>query len=250
MDLDKLLDSAQALELSEKQASEIEKTETSQANVLRRKPRFHKTNKCTFAKKKSHFKPSNKQCRNCGLCPGHDKNCRFCSIKGHFESCCRKKHQDQKRKIVNHMDNYYQNYGTNNNDNDSSEEEAYLFGLELGENSQANINSVKSKQLRLTVKVNGLNIQMLVDTGSSINIVDENTYQKFQVKLKLSKTETKVFTYGSNTNFPLLGKFVGTVESKDKITTANFYMTKGSSGCLLSYESAVGLQIIPEIYYW
>ena len=40
---------------------------------------------------------------------------------------------------------------------------------------------------------------------------------------------------------------MGTVESKDKITTANFYVTKGSSGCLLSYESAVGLQIIPEL---
>ena len=66
MDLDKLLASARALELSEKQVSEIEKTETSQANVLRRKPKFHKTNKCTFAKKRSHFKPSNKQCRNCG----------------------------------------------------------------------------------------------------------------------------------------------------------------------------------------
>ena len=170
MDLDKLLASARALELSEKQASEIEKTETSQANVLRRKPRLHKTNKRTFAKKKSHFKPSNKQCRNCGgeyphqngLCPAHDKNCRFCSIKGHFESCCRKKHQNQKRKTVNQVDNYYQNYGTNNNDNNnnnSSEEEAYLFGLELGENSQANINSVKSIQPRLNVKVNGLNVQ-------------------------------------------------------------------------------------------
>ena len=34
------------------------------------------------------------------------------------------------------MDNYYQNYGTNNNDNDSSEEEAYLFGLEFGEKTK------------------------------------------------------------------------------------------------------------------
>ena len=40
---------------------------------------------------------------------------------------------------------------------------------------------------------------------------------------------------------------MGTVESKDEITTANFYVTKGSSGCLLSYESAVRFQIIPEI---
>ena len=51
---------------------------------------------------------------------------------------------------------------------------------------------------------------MLVDTGSSINVLDENIYKKRQVKPKLSKTDTNVFTYGSNTNFPLLGKFIGT----------------------------------------
>ena len=103
------------------------------------------------------------------------------------------------------MDYHYQSYGTNNNNNnDSSDEEGYLFGLETGENNQANVNSVKSKHKRLNVKVNGLNVQMLVDTGSSINILDENTYQKFQIKPKLSKTETEVFTDGSNTNFPLL----------------------------------------------
>ena len=85
-----------------------------------------------------------------GLCPAHDKNCRFCLIKGNFESCCSKKHQDQKKKAVNHMDYHYQNYGTNNdNNNDSSDEEGYIFGLEIGENNQANVNSVKSKQQRL-----------------------------------------------------------------------------------------------------
>ena len=75
---------------------------------------------------------------------------------------------------------------------------------------------MKSKQPRLSIKVNGLNVQMLVDTRSSINILDENTYQKFQVKPKLSKTETKVFTYGSNTNFPLLGKFLGLLNQRTK----------------------------------
>ena len=116
---------------------------------------------------------------------------------------------------------------------------------------QKDVNSVKTKhQPRLNVTINGVNVQMLVDTGSNINILDENTYEKFQVKPKLFKADTKVFTYGSNTNFPLLGKFIGALETRHKITTVTIYVTKGSSGCLLCYDSVVVLQVIPETSRW
>ena len=52
----------------------------------------------------------------------------------------------RQRQTVNHRENYYQKYGTNNINNDGSEEEGYLLGLEIEENSQANVNTVKSKQ--------------------------------------------------------------------------------------------------------
>lgn len=70
-----------------------------------------------------------------------------------------------------------------------------MFGIQARES----INSVKSKQPRLNVKINGLIVKMLVDTESCINVLDETTFQKFQVKPKLSETDTKVLTYGSNT---------------------------------------------------
>ena len=130
-----------------------------------------------------------------------------------------------------------------NNEDSNDSDGDYLFGIQ----EKDSVNSVKSKQPRLNLTINGLNVQMLVDTGSSINVLDENTYKKLQVKPKLSKTDTEVFTYGSNTNFPLLGKFMWTIESKDKITTATIHVTKGSSGCLLCYESAFEMQVIPEI---
>ena len=97
---------------------------------------------------------------------------------------------------------------------------------------------MKSKQPSLNVTFNVLNVRMSVDTGSSINVLDESTYNKFQVKPKLSKTDTKVFTYGPNTILPLLGKFIGTLETKHKITTATIYVTQGASGCSLGYDSA------------
>ena len=183
-------------------------------------------------------------CRNCGgeyphvdrQCPAKGKSCHACKKQNHFSSVCRSKMKTKAKSVKQVEETYSCDTSSDSNDD-------YMFGIQERES----VNSVKSKQPRLNVKINGLNVKMLVDTGSSINVLDETTFQKFQVKPKLSKTDTKVFTYGSNTNFPLLGKFIGTLETTHKITTAIIYVTKGSSGCLLCYDSAVELQVIPEI---
>ena len=60
------------------------------------------------------------------------------------------------------MDNY-QNYGTVNNDDSDGD---YLFGIQEKEN----VRTVKSKQPRLNLTINGLNVQMLADTGSCIKM--------------------------------------------------------------------------------
>ncbi|MCG8046748.1 MAG: aspartyl protease family protein, partial [Candidatus Thiodiazotropha endolucinida] len=245
--LDELLKLARSMELSDKQACEIEHTEKSQsANAVRAFKNKSGTNRKKNFRKSSdakiHFK--RQTCRNCGgeyphverQCPAKGKSCHACKKQNHFSSVCRSKTK-MKPKVnsVNKVDESSCDTSDSNDD--------YMFGIQ----EQENVNSVKSKQPSLNVTINGLNVRMLVDTGSSINVLDENTYKKFQVKPKLSKTDTKVFTYGSNTNFPLLGKFIGTLETAHRITTATIYVTKGDSGCLLCYDSAVELQVIPAI---
>ena len=63
------------------------------------------------------------------------------------------------------MDNY-QNYGTVNNEDSDDSDGDYLFGVQEKEN----VRTVKSKQPRLNLTINGLNVQMLADTGSSIKM--------------------------------------------------------------------------------
>ena len=75
---------------------------------------------------------------------------------------------------------------------DSSDSENYLFGIQTD-----SINAVKSKQPKLIVTVNGLEIQMLVDTGASINSMDESTFKNFKRKTKLNDKTKKAFAYGS-----------------------------------------------------
>lgn len=101
---------------------------------------------------------------------------------------------------------------------------------------------------KIKIKVNENPITILVDTGSSINVIDEHTYKSMTNQPKLSKSDTKVYAYGADAKVSLLGKFSATIETESKLTTAPFYVTQGKSGNLLSYMTSVDLQVVPEIH--
>ena len=125
----------------------------------------------------------------------------------------------------------------------SDSEEDYLFGVQTDEY----VGSVQQKQPKIALTVNGLLTEMLIDTGSSINVIDEKTFSKLIDKPQLKKSDTKVFTHGSSSQLQLKGKFDGTLETSNKITTATVYVVKGNYGNLLGYQTLVDLQVIPCI---
>ena len=239
--LDDLIKAARALEISETQASQIESSSSETNAVTRRRfrPRNQQQQQQQPVKME---KRKNTKCRNCGKdyphknskCPAEGKSCNFCHKKNHFESVCRAKKRQTISKTVHNIEN---------SDNSSSSDEetgGYLFGL-------SNVNSVTSRP-KIKIKVNESPICILVDTGSSINVIDECTYKSMTNQPKLSKSDTKAYAYGADAKVTLLGKFQATVETESKLTTAPFYVTQGNSGNLLSYMTSVDLQVIPEIH--
>ena len=99
----------------------------------------------------------------------------------------------------------------------------------------------------MRVKVNDSNVDILIDTGSSVNVIDEDTFKKIKSKPKLSHANTRVFAYGSDKTLGLMGKFNATIETDSKITTAPVYVVKGKYGNLLCYDTSVELNIVPVI---
>ena len=99
----------------------------------------------------------------------------------------------------------------------------------------------------MTVKINNSNVDFLIDTGSSINILGENTFKKIGSKPKLSHSNKRVFAYGSDKTLELIGKFQATIETDSKITTATMHVVKGKHGNLLCYDTSVELNIVPII---
>ena len=187
-------------------------------------------------------------CRNCGgsfphkgLCPAKGKQCRKCGKLNHFQSVCRSRPIAQPSGSLAQQDST-QNYHSNATRNPirplehyttSDSDEDYIYGIHS-----------LDKSPRVNVTVGGHSFSTIVDTGATINVIDERTYQTLR-GISLQKTTTKAFAYNSTTPVPFLGKFTATVETRRKITAATFYVAQGStSGNLLSLSTAQELDLV------
>ena len=85
---------------------------------------------------------------------------------------------------------------------------------------------------------------MEIDTGSDVNIIDEDMYKKIKGYVTLEKPKIKLLGYNSNTPLRTIGKFCETVEVRKQLTVAIFYVISGNSGSLISAETAAALGLI------
>ncbi|CAC5376149.1 unnamed protein product [Mytilus coruscus] len=229
MTLEQLLLSARALELSEKQANEIEhKDEKPRPTLYTRREMFGEINQDIYKISVLNNVNRNNKCRNCG------------------EDVSVKKNTNTKRSVNTLENSDFENNFECQSKIDSSSDDEYVFGPQT-ESTKGTVNSIKRDQPRICVKINESNINVLIDTGSSINVIDEDTYNRMKRKPKLIATKTKVFAYGSHQNLDFVGKFDTVIETRDKLTNATVYVSKGTSGNLLCYDTSLELQIIPDI---
>ena len=85
---------------------------------------------------------------------------------------------------------------------------------------------------------------MLIDSGASVNIMDIDTFSKLSPAINLQRTSTKVHAY-RNVHSPLVaGKFTTMIETNKRYATGTFHVVEGSTGCLLSYDTASDLGLI------
>ena len=96
-----------------------------------------------------------------------------------------------------------------------------------------------------TVKVAGESIDMIVDTGACVNIIDSRAYSRLVDKVQLSSCrEKQLFAFGSEGNLPMMGMFEGEVTFDNCSTVADFYVFEGEAECLLSYSTAKSLGLL------
>ena len=178
-----------------------------------------------------------KSCRNCGKgfphqgrktsCPAYRATCHKCGKTEHFKAVCystrsgfdKGKHRMQVNRVEKSEASEV-----------SDEDSVYIFSLGVG---------IKCKSEPLfRVKVNGVPMEIITDSGASINILNESDYRELGPNLRLEQSNVKIYAYQSTKPFRVLGKFETTVPSESRTVRDKFYVVSGS-GVLENVTAAI-----------
>lgn len=240
--LESILDIARSMELTEIQATGIEKsfTDNLSLNSIQNRDKQHRYDK---ARQKQHGnKQKSTQCYMCGneyphakKCPAEGQTCNFCGKQNHFSVVCKSRKQkppNKRQKGKVHA------IAERKPTDSSSDEENYVF-------------TVKQKPIidrtdpQVTIKFDDTPVQVIIDTGASVNIVSQATYNQLRHKPKLNtQTKSKLFGYGNPQQLDILGTFETELKYKTKKIKAEIFVTTTGQDNLLSYASAAQIGLI------
>ena len=130
----------------------------------------------------------------------------------HFEAVCR---SQGKGELSNARSSTVHRVGE---EVSNDEDEVYTFSL--------NTKALKG-QLSFKFKVHGTSVTIMVDSGASINILDEKEYHRLPSRPNLEPSSVKIYGYQSKVPLRVLGKFTTTLESEAKKLSNKFYVVEG-----------------------
>lgn len=241
--LDQTLKEARNQELSERRASEIEKsTEKVKAlhldshdkknNRTRHSTRTPKSAGRKHSEKKGHSEK--KKCFHCGEdfphkkgqpCPAKDEKCGFCSRQGHRESVCIQKRKAQGKR-VKHVTHH----------SDSSEDD-YVFAARGGGNlPRFDVLVGKAKQ----------RLKFLADSGASVNLISKQTFESMNPQPDLVNSHSKIYAYGSSSPIAVLGQFKTRLQAGGENLVTTIQVVDGSEQPVLSWDTCRELRLLTE----
>ena len=169
-----------------------------------------------------------------GTCPAKGKECNNCGKMNHFSNVCRDKSKLNYKPARRTKGRKKAVHPLNTADGSDSSDEDYIYAVKNTANNSPSVN----------VTVCGHMFKTTVDTGATINVIDQNTYAKME-NAELKHTKMKAFAYNNPEPVKFLGKFDAVVETKKRVALGTFYVTKGiDSGNLLSLSTAQDLGLV------
>ena len=163
-----------------------------------------------------------------------DAVCRGCGKTGHLVRVCRNKLMGRKKgrkKSVHHVEE---------SPEEESDDDFALYSL----NSAS-----KSRPYLVTIEVDERSLQMEIDTGASLTLVSERTFQENWPTLNLSHTGIKLHSY-SGESIPVVGTADVTVKYGSQVATLPLLVVKGEGPSLLGRNWLCELQLKWQEIFW
>ncbi len=155
-----------------------------------------------------------KQCRNRGgqyphqngkqNCPAYGKKCHHCSKIGHFAKYClsKRKETDRQKADINEMctkpdSNNTEQFNSKQAQNTHTDDE---FTFQLYD---------KQKQPQVTVSKANIPIRVIIDSGSTVNIINDFTFRAIKRNnstVSLQQSNSKMYPYGTDKPLTVLGQ--------------------------------------------
>ena len=187
-------------------------------------------------KKPPQVERNGKECHRCGgkhqasSCKFKDYECHFCKKKGHLAAVCRKK-----KKLSKDKSSLEQAHHVDRETRDSEESDEY---------NMYRVSSGSSKPLMVTVKLNGVDTEMEVDTGASVSLISEEKFHQLQGngRISLQKSKAKLLTYTGEA-VGVLGSAEVKVEHNQQVTILPLIVTRGAGPTLLGRNWLTALKL-------
>ncbi|KAK3105801.1 hypothetical protein FSP39_006028 [Pinctada imbricata] len=251
--LDDIIKLGRTMELSDSQAQAMERSEnvTPVNAISRNRGRGRTANRGTAGRSRGaaarRYTPRGrgsaprgrgytKSCFNCGgryphngPCPAKGQQCHKCHQMDHFKKVCKGRGSGHVRSVEEDPDS------------EAGSDDSYCYVVRFSETED--VCAVKGPYTK--VKVNGVELTLLAESGSSVNILDESSYCKVG-KPKLAKMRKgKLVPYGGGNSLKVLGICTVQIETKDRIDATDFHVVKGQNlGSILGFPTASKLSII------
>ena len=181
-------------------------------------------------------------------CPARGKQCRKCNGSGHFEAVCKTKEKQtsgrgagaprkpdvgKKRGAAYHV-TQVETEGTQGDDCE------YAFGIL----DDSNVSS----DGKIPVKIGGLPVTMIIDSGASCNVIGRNVWEYLKankVACVSTKASKKLYAYGSNQPLQVTGMFTAEVAvGESMLSGVEFVVIENDGHALLGRETAISLGVL------
>jgi len=128
------------------------------------------------------------------------KTCHKCGKVGHFSNVC-KSSQSTGSGTVRYIIA----------DDDSSDDD---FVLAI--NKKSSNDSLQKSSSIYPIKINGTTVDVLIDSGSSVNVISQSTYQRLSYKSKMHPITKDVFAFNANEPLEVNGYIWATLTSHEQ----------------------------------